>query len=204
MPRKKWTPKDNVTDSLLQFREKRKWQIALRRYVLEKNKSSIYAPYFGLPIEKFRQWIQVQFDKHCSWENFSQAWQFDHIIPLGYFDFTSDADLALCWNFTNITIDKIHDETPRKKIELFASKAYFQALFDKTGYRICQKMLEKISSIEASQLASAEAMERFITENKDQLEKLSGFTSYDYDKLNTGAAINDVIYEKEFLKKFSG
>ena len=75
MPRKKWTPHEEVTGSVLTFREKRKWQIALRRYVLEKNKSSFYAPYFGLGIETFRKWIEVQFDSETNWENFSESWQ---------------------------------------------------------------------------------------------------------------------------------
>jgi hypothetical protein len=51
MKRKRWTAKTEVDASLLQFREKRKWQIALRRYILERNKSTYYAPFFGLSIE---------------------------------------------------------------------------------------------------------------------------------------------------------
>ena len=68
------------------FNEKRKWQIALRRYVLEKNKSSQYARYFGLPIYMFRNWIELQFDESLNWDNFSTAWQFDHIVPIALFD----------------------------------------------------------------------------------------------------------------------
>lgn len=203
MARKKWTPKEELTDSLIQFREKRKWQIALRRYVLEKNKSSFYAPYFGLPIEKFREWIQIQFDEHCSWENFSKAWQFDHIVSVAYFDFTKEQDLRLCWHFTNITIDKTHGDTHQRGIDVIAAKAYFQMLHEKTGYPICRKMIEKIAGIEASQVASGSPMAQFILENKGPLEKLAGFTSYDYDKLNAGSDIAAVVYEKEFLKKFS-
>src|SRR5690606_10922137 len=107
MARNRWTPKEELTPELLQFREKRKWQIALRRYVLERNKSSFYAPYFGLDSEKFRNWIERQFDADLNWENFSSAWQFDHVVPLAYFDFSAEEDLRLCWNFTNIRIEKL-------------------------------------------------------------------------------------------------
>ncbi|MFL5809729.1 MAG: hypothetical protein ACJ749_09415 [Flavisolibacter sp.] len=204
MGRKKWTAQINTSDGLFQFREKRKWQIALRRYVLEKNKSSFYAPYFGLSIDKFRQWIEIQFDEKCTWENFSKAWQFDHIVPVAYFDFTKEEDLLLCWHFTNITIDRIHDDSNNRKIDILGAKAYFQSLLKKTDYQICLKMIEKISAMEISQIANSRILEQFIIENKADLDKLPSFSSYDYDKLNTGSEIGHIIYEKEFLKKFNG
>ena len=61
MARKAWTPQTEITDSLIRFREKRKWQLSYRRYVLEKAPSEAYAPYFGLDIETLRQWFEAQF-----------------------------------------------------------------------------------------------------------------------------------------------
>src|SRR6188474_3101936 len=101
MERKRWTPKAEITDELLKSREKRKWQVALRRYVLDKNLSPAYAWYFGLSIDQFRNWIEIQFTEGLSWENFGSAWQFDHVIPVAYFDFSLEEDLLLCWNFIN-------------------------------------------------------------------------------------------------------
>ena len=101
MERKKWTPKAEITVSLLKFREKRKWQLAFRRYVIEKNKSSFYALYFGLDIEQLRHWIELQFTENIRWDNFGTSWQFDHIVPVAYFDFFNEDDLKLCWNFIN-------------------------------------------------------------------------------------------------------
>ena len=80
MTRKKWTPKEEVTPELLVSREKRKWQIALRRYVLEGNPSTRYAPYFGLDINTLRNWFELQFVEPMSWENFGTKWQFEHHI----------------------------------------------------------------------------------------------------------------------------
>jgi hypothetical protein len=96
MERKKWTAKTTITEELLKFREKRKWQLALRRYVLEKKAALLYAPYFGLDVNGFREWIALQFTDELNWDNFATAWQFDHIVPVTYFDFTQEEDLYLC------------------------------------------------------------------------------------------------------------
>ncbi len=185
----------------MKFREKRKWQIALRRYVLEKNKCSFYAPYFGLDIPTFRQWIELQFDSETNWENFSKAWQFDHIVPITYFNFENESDLRLCWNFTNIRVEDL-DKNSGGRIDILASKAYFELLFQKTKYQICQKMVEKIEGIELSEIASNEKLENFIYDHKAHLETIAAFSSYDFDKLNKGIPVDKIIWEKEFLKKF--
>src|SRR6476620_5571737 len=110
MARKKWTAKDEITDGLIRAREKRKWQVALRRYVIEKNLSGPYAPYFGLGIEDFRSWIELQFTGAMTWENFGSTWQFEHIVPVAYFDFANDADLVICWNFLNIRAGLVSEQ----------------------------------------------------------------------------------------------
>jgi hypothetical protein len=203
MSRKKWTPQGGETEALIEFREKRKWQIALRRYVLEKNKSSYYAPFFGLDNEKFRNWIETQFDEDLNWENFSKAWQFDHIVPVAYFDFTNEEDMSLCWNFTNIRVEKTLPEKDRdNRIDVLAAKAYFETLFAKTGYFICQKMVEKITRLEEAQLSSNERQENFLRENKDYLSTVASFSSYEYDRLNTGTPLETILYEINFFKKF--
>ncbi|MEI6947536.1 hypothetical protein V9K67_10110 [Paraflavisolibacter sp. H34] len=203
MNRKRWTPQTEVTETLLKFREKRKWQIALRRYVLEKNKSSFYAPYFGLDIASFREWIEQQFDEECSWENFSDAWQFDHVVPIAHFDFEDEADLRLCWNFTNIRVALVNAEGKRNRITPLAAKAYFEDLYRKTGYEVCRRMMEKIEQIEEEQVGGNERLEDFIRRQKSHIDLLVTFTSYDFDRLNTGTDIADITFEKEFIKKFS-
>jgi hypothetical protein len=84
--------------------EKRKWQIALRRYVLEGSPARNYAPYFGLDIKNMRYWFELQFEKDYSWNNFGKRWQFSHLIQVTHFDFESELELNLCWNFTNLCV----------------------------------------------------------------------------------------------------
>jgi hypothetical protein len=203
MTRKRWTAKTEVDESLLQFREKRKWQIALRRYVLEKNKSSYYAPFFGLDIEQFRQWIEYQFDGGLAWDNFSEAWQFDHIVPVAYFDFGKEDDMRLCWNFINIRVQNIAEAGNwPASLDALAAKTYFQRLLETTGYPLCNKMVEKIAAIEAQQIGANTGMPRFILDHKDYLEAVKDFTSEEYDKLNTGTSLEEVVFERNFLRKF--
>lgn len=201
--RKKWTPKTEVTDSVLEFREKRKWQIALRRYLMLGHKSSAYAPYFGLDNQSFRKWIELQFDGECTWENFSEKWQLDHIIPVAYFDFKKNEDMRLCWNFVNIRIEPCGLNKNRgQRVDVVAAKAYFQELFDKTGYEVCSQLVEKIETIEVSQLESHELQERFIIEKKAYLNTISMYTSYEFDQLNDGISIEEIEREKQFLHKY--
>jgi hypothetical protein len=203
--KKKWVQKTEITEALLKFREKRKWQIALRRYVLEKNKGSFYAPYFGLDIDSFRKWIELQFDSDLNWSNFSSEWQFDHIVPVAYFDFNKEEDLKLCWNFINIRVEKTDlNKKGGNKVDVLAAKSYFETIYENTQYHICRKMVAKINQIELSQIQSSQLLEQFITTNKDFLETISTFNSYEYDKLNSGFPITEVIAEMELLKKFGG
>ncbi len=203
MKRKKWTPKTEVTGSLLKFREKRKWQLAFRRYVVEQMPNPQYAPYFGLPINDYRRWIEIQFTEGISWENFGKSWQFDHIVPVTYFDYSREQDLRLCWNFINIRIDLIDSrEENSHKIEVLAAKAYFENLHKKTAYDLCLDMLSKIRDIEISNLEGEPIMENFIVDNMDRLKKLSTLSTNEFNQLNSGSTLEDVILEKEMLKKF--
>jgi hypothetical protein len=200
MARKKWTPQAEVTDDLLKFREKRKWQIALRRYVLEKQKCYEYAPYFGLDIASFRNWIEAQFDETNTWGNFSETWQFEHVVPVTYFDFRQPNDLRLCWNFTNIRVEKSGQD--HNKSDVLAAKAYFKGLFDKTGYSICQKMVQKIEKLESTQVTGHDHLEHFIRERREYLDTLASFSASEYEKLNTGTPLDKITWEADFLRRF--
>ncbi len=203
MARKKWTAKEGVTEADIRFREKRKWQQALRRYVLEKNISEGYAVYFGLDIERFRQWIEIQFTEGLNWDNFASAWQFDHIVPIAYFDFGNEDDLKLAWNFINIRVEKYDTNNLRgNRIDVIAVKAYFKELYTKTNYSFCAKMLAKIEEIERLNIVSEPKIEQFIIERKEEFGLLNSLNSIEFAKLNRGDSLADILMEKEILRKF--
>jgi hypothetical protein len=203
MPRKKREAKTDITPALLKFREKRKWQIALRRYVLERNMCIQYAPYFGLDIENMRKWFEMQFETDIGWRDFAKEWQFDHIIPVTYFDFSIEEDLKLCWNFTNLRVELFQGEKDKgNRLDILAAKGYFEKLFKATNYPPCLKMLQKINQIELSELLSSEKQQQFIRENRAYLEIIENYSHFEFELLNHGRSVEDVNKEAAFFKKF--
>jgi hypothetical protein len=201
MTAKKITNPDEISPILLKFREKRKWQINLRRYVLKGHPCSFYAPYFGLDIKNIRKWFENQFEEGINWENFGKKWQFEHIIPVTYFDFLNENELRICWNFTNLRIENLK---PGKKgntrLDLLIAKKYFSELYDATGFEPCILLLSKIEEIESAGNESTLAQQTFINEKKDYLEMIKGFSAFEFELINNGKSIEEVKKEIDFLK----
>ncbi|MEI9808197.1 MAG: hypothetical protein WDO16_10140 [Bacteroidota bacterium] len=203
MARKRWSAKQDITPALLKLREKRKWQINLRRYVIEQSPCPYYAPYFGLDIANIRKWFEIQFENGVGWGDFAKKWQFDHIIPVTFFDFTQEAELKMCWNFTNIRVELFQRNKDRgNRLDVLAAKGYFEELYKKTLYLPCQKLLEKIDKIELSEMVSTERQQAFITENRNYLDTIETYTMFEFELLNRGRDIAEVKKEIELLKKF--
>jgi hypothetical protein len=203
MARKRWTPKTEVTPALIKFREKRKWQIALRRYVLDKNVCAFYAPYFGLDIENLRKWLEIQFVPRMGWEDFGKKWQFDHIVPVTYFDFSNEDELKMCWNFTNLRVEKFQlTKDQGNRLDVLVAKGFFQELYKKTNYAPCLRLLEKIDQIELSDILSSEKQEAFILTNRPYLDMIENYSAFEFELLNSGRTLSEVKKEIDFLKKF--
>ena len=203
MPRKKWTPKEEITEPLLKFREKRKWQLAYRRYVLEGLPSEAYAQFFGLDTNTLRKWFELQFTDNLNWDNFGKDWQFDHIVPAAYFDYSNEEDLRLCWSFINLRVVKTEADSSRgNRIDVLAVRPYFQDLYDKTGFSFCLTMLEKIKTIEVSNIECQPAIENFLIENRTHLEAITSLSNEEFHSLNQGTALPDILLEREILRKF--
>lgn len=186
---------------MIKSREKRKWQINLRRYVLDRHPCVGYAPYFGLDIENMRRWFECQFEKGLGWEHFAKEWQFDHIISVTYFDFTSQEELKLCWNFTNIRVEPLQrGNNGGNRLDLLAAKKYFKELYDKTQYTPCLKLLNKIEEIAGTELVSTEKQESFIREHRSFLNTIENYSPFEFELLNAGRTVEEVKKESDFLK----
>ena len=201
MKRKRWTAHTEITPELLSFREKRKWQINFRRYVVEKMSCPAYAPYFGLDIASIRAWFEAQFSGTLSWENFGKEWQFEHILPLGYFDHSREEELALCWNFTNIRVAPLDQKESVQKPDLLGARAYFQTLSESSGYSVCRKMLEKIGALENEQLSTAAALAIQLQKLGPRLSSIEGFGEYEFERLNAGASPEEIKKEIQGFKE---
>ena len=193
MARKRWTAKSETTSELLKFREKKKWQINFRRYIIERSPCPLYAPYFGLDIENIRRWFEYQFINDLSWDNFAKKWHFDHIIPVTYFDFSDEEDLTMCWNFVNIRVKKTSfDQFRENRLGLLTAKSFFQELFDKTNYPPCFKLLQKINKIELSELVSSVHQQAFILKHLNYLDQIKDFDTYEFELLNNGMDLSAI------------
>jgi hypothetical protein len=202
MTRKKWSPKTEITPALLKFREKRKWQIALRRYVLEKKVCIDYAPFFGLDIENMRLWFEYQFQPGIGWKDFAKKWQFDHIIPVTYFDFSIKEELKMCWNFINIRVELFQRNKDRgSRLDVLAAKNYFKDIYKGTNYPPCLKLLEKIDKIELSEFVTTKAQKSFIIEHREYLDMIENYSVFEFELLNSGRDIDHVKKDIDFFKK---
>lgn len=205
MNRKKWTAKTEITDDLLKFREKRKWQLALRRYVLEKKPSPQYAPYFGVDIETFRKWIEAQFTPELNWDNFASSWQFYHLLPTTYFDFSDETELKLCWNFINIRVERIDpDKQEEDRIDILTLKTHFKALYEETGFAPAIQMAEKIEGLERIIPKQQGLISGFINQHKESLDQMASLSPDEFTTLNLGTPLSDIMLERAILQKFGG
>lgn len=190
-----------LSEARQKHNNKRKWQIALRRYIINGHVASQYAAYFGLDFKNLRLWMEMQFTGELSWSNYGKEWQFDHIIPVTYFNFKNEDDLKLCWNFTNIRVEANQKNKDRgNRVDVLMAKTYFQEIYNETGYHICRKLLDKIATIEISEIISTEAQRKFIKEHKDYLEHIEDFNNYEFELLNSGRDINEVKKEAEMIR----
>lgn len=202
MPRKKIVTDSELTPALLKFREKRKWQITFRRYVVEQQSCPAYAPYFGLDIQMLRNWFESQFTDQITWEGFGKHWQFEHVVPVAYFDFSKPDELAMCWNFTNIKVV----QTGRLKeggahFDSGLAKNYFKELYAASEYPICLQLIEKIEQLEAAGQIPTQALQSFLYRNKEYLDKMEGFAQYEFELLNMGKSMQEVEQERNMIRK---
>ncbi len=184
------------------FNEKKKWQIALRRYVINKSKSAAYAPYFGIDIEGFRNWIQSQFEKSMSWDNFSKNWQFEHVLPVSYFDLSKEADLKMCWNFINIRVENLIDLNKPPKQDLNSVVHYFDAIYKHTGLLICRSLLEKIAEIQSHKTDPLPAQLDFLAAIAADISAIQNFSAYEFERLNSGDDIKTLLAEQDLIQRF--
>ncbi|MDE3253116.1 MAG: hypothetical protein KGO92_09950 [Bacteroidota bacterium] len=203
MARKRWTAQEEVTDALVKLRERRKWQLAFRRYVLEGLPSEAYAPYFGMRPEDLRHWFALQFTGDQSWENFGKRWQFGHILPASYFNYSDPEDLKLCWSCINLRVESTDtDHSVQNGGAVIGAKKYFQQLHQETGYSLCEKMLAKIEQLETQYSKPQPELVNHLKTTKEDLEKIAGLSDEEFLRYNQGTTIAELLLEREILRKF--
>lgn len=180
------------------FKIIKKWQIALRRYVILQKGSLAYTTYFGINSNMFRKWVELLFDKDMSWDNFGTHWKFEHIAPVNYFKLENESELKLCWNFINIRPAALRSVSP----DIYCAKNYFKQLYKMTGNPTCSSILAILESAPNRQDIPVGNAAIFLKEHRVFLEEIKEFDEYDFSRLNEGATYMEILLEKKILKKF--
>lgn len=182
---------------------KRKWQIALRRYIIEGRPAFEYAPYFGLDSKSFREWIEISFDSHMNWSNFGKLWHIDHIVPVSFFDLNSEKELCLCWNFINI-----HPSLRGAEDGYFFDSAkaisFFDSLYQKSGYYLAGELVYKIKAIvESGKIPEITKKTDFLNKKKEYLAQLEGFSAVEMELINKGMRPEEAAEEAKNIIRLS-
>lgn len=75
----------------------------IRGVIREEYDQDQYIPLLGCTAGEFIKHIESQFLPGMSWDNHNiQGWHIDHYIPYSFFDFRSEAEMAICWNHHNL------------------------------------------------------------------------------------------------------
>lgn len=145
----------------------------------------------------------MQFPVGIGWDDFAKKWQFEHIVPVAYFDFGLEEELKMCWNFTNIRVELFElNKDTGNRLDVLAAKGYFETLYKTTLYKPCLALLEKINKVELSEVINSEKQQAFIMEHRTYLDVIDNYSSFEFELLNSGRTIREVIKEVDFLKKF--
>jgi hypothetical protein len=56
----------------------------------------------GCDIAFFKQWLESQFKRGMTWENYGSHWHVDHKIPCAAFDLTKPEEQQRCFHYTNL------------------------------------------------------------------------------------------------------
>jgi hypothetical protein len=109
----------------------------------------------------------------------------------------------LCWNFINIRVETIESvKSNGSRFNLMACKSFFDHLYKTTGFSTSLKMLDFLNTIEIPEMLASDAQTLFITTNRTYLEAITPFSMFEYEKLNSGTSLDDILKEQAFIKKF--
>ena len=70
------------------------------RKVLLKNETTMH--YIGCNIQYLREWLEYNFLKDMTWDNYGTHWFICHVVPLCKFNLTDENEKRKCWNWSNL------------------------------------------------------------------------------------------------------
>jgi hypothetical protein len=117
------------------IKERRKGDLSYRISEVYKSKlhraikknGEVYSEWLGCNISFLLKWLEFQFDKAMSWDNYGTYWHIDHILPINCFNFVNKNERKICFNWKNLQpLEKNENRDKSDKIEI----KYVIKLFD--------------------------------------------------------------------------
>lgn len=79
--------------------------------------------------KNFFDWIEFQFDDKMNWDNYSDYWVLDHVIPINWFDLTKEEHKEKCFNWFNLRpLEKKENMIKSDKLDLIVIKKHQQQI----------------------------------------------------------------------------
>ena len=92
------------TDPIYRLRhnQRKRISIAFERVNKKHHKSMKSMRLIGCTQEELVQHIEAQFQKGMSWNNYGSKWHVDHIIPISWFDLSSEMCQKIAFGYKNL------------------------------------------------------------------------------------------------------
>jgi len=86
----------------MKYNEKKRLQIALRRFYSTNVNTKEISELLGINKKEFISYIDSQLLVGMDKNNFGKVWGLDHIVPVELFDISNVEDKKICYNYQNI------------------------------------------------------------------------------------------------------
>lgn len=84
----------------LDFRLKENMSVRLRNLVKKNNNK--FLDFLQCDLDHLKLWLEFNFTKEMSWNNYGSYWHIDHIIPCSRFDVNVHDEVMKCWHWSNL------------------------------------------------------------------------------------------------------
>jgi len=114
-----------TTDAAVQYTEKKRMGIALRRFVTGAAPCYRHMDYFGCDAEFLRAFFEYQLDDLTDLSDLGKKWHIGHVLSPLNFNHEDDQQVRLCWNWVNLRPVKIsknnYDFSYAQAVEVYSS-----------------------------------------------------------------------------------
>lgn len=102
MYRSKWKANRRIIDPSFRIKESLSTRLATILKAIRQRKASTTMKTVGCSLAQLKQWIEANFAKGMTWDNYGTYWHVDHVLPASSFNHSDPNQVRLCWHWTNL------------------------------------------------------------------------------------------------------